>query len=55
MNRPYDKAKVGKILLPVFILAAALYLFLLFFLNQRVVTVDVSIISKYGDMPMNRE
>lgn len=42
MNRPYDKAKVGKILLPVFILAAALYLFLLFFLNQRVVTVDVS-------------
>lgn len=42
MNGSYDKAKMGKILLLVFVLFAALYLFLLFFANQRVVTVDVS-------------
>ena len=42
MNRSYDKAKVGKILLFVFVLSAAVYLFLLYFANQRVDTVDVS-------------
>ena len=42
MNQPYDKAKIGKILLFVFILLSAAYLFLLFFVNQRVVIVDVS-------------
>lgn len=42
MNQPYDKAKTGRVLLLMFIFAAAAYLFLLFFLNQRVVTVDVS-------------
>ena len=42
MNGSYDKAKTGKILLLVFALFAAVYLFLLFFANQRVVTVDVS-------------
>lgn len=42
MNHPYDKEKMAKALLLLFVLAAAAYLFLLFFLNQRVVLVDVS-------------
>ncbi len=42
MNRSYDKAKMGKVLLLAFVLFAAVYLFLLFFVNQRVVMADVS-------------
>lgn len=42
MNQSYDKVKIGKIFVFAFVLLSAVYLFLLFYVNQRVVTVDVS-------------
>ena len=42
MDRQYNRVKTGKIVAAVFFLCAAVYLLSLFFVNQRVVTVDVS-------------
>ncbi len=42
MKNQYDKAKVSKIVLCLFVLCAAGYLLLLFRVNQRVAVVDVS-------------
>ena len=42
MERPYNRARTVKILMLLFVLSAAGYLFLLFWINQRVETIDVS-------------
>ncbi len=42
MDRQYDRVKTGKAVLGGFLLCAAAYLLLLFFVNQRVSTVDLS-------------
>lgn len=42
MKKQYDKAKVSKIVLCLFAALSAVYLLFMFWVNQRVVTVDVS-------------
>lgn len=42
MKNQYNKSKVSKIVLCLFFICAAGYVFFMFWLNQRVVTVDVS-------------
>lgn len=48
MDRQYDKAKMGKLMCVLFLLFAAAYLLLLFFVNQRIERVDVSGCDKDG-------